>query len=84
MGNIFRNTIWRSHFFSSFIHIRYFFICLSFFVALAWGPHTTHLQREKYGGAKVRNEKSIVIQPRRKGREYWSWGLTGALESYSQ
>lgn len=86
MGNKFTNTIWRSQFFFVYTHIDCFFFCLSFFFrGIGVGPHTTHLQREKYGGAKVRNEKSIVIQsPRQKGSEYWSWGLTGALESYSQ
>lgn len=68
---------------SSFIRIDCFLLFV--FVALAWVRIQHIIKGKKLGrGQRVREEKSIVIQPRQKGREYWSWGLAGALESYSQ
>lgn len=62
MGNIFRNTIWRSHLFSSLIHIDCFFFCLSFFFrGIGVGPHTTHLQREKIGGGKGQERRRASL-----------------------
>lgn len=87
MGNISEIQYGGVTFFFVYTHIDYFFfcsVCLSF-VALAW-VRIQHIYNGKNTeGQRSGNEKSIVIQSlRQKGREYWSWGLTGALESYSQ